>query len=474
MGSLLRRVKERKKTRRLGEVEVMEQEGYGELEVDSKVEMIRALVPLGLMHVHELLDAEVSELAGERYVRKSETVQGRRHGTNPGTVKLAGQRVPIRVPRVRGRDGEIPLSSYESLSHRGEVDELLLRRVLYGISCRNYESAAELVPGAIGLSSSSVSRGFVEASAAKLREMQERDLSGEDVVAMVLDGKTFADATMVVALGITLSGDKRFLGFVETDTENERVLRPFLRSLVERGLDISEGLLVVIDGSKGLRGAVTKAFRRRVVVGRCQWHKRENVVSYLSKSEQSLWRKRLQRAYGRPTHKEALEALEQLHRELEERNQSAASSLEEGLEETLTLHRLGVYGVLGHSLKTTNCIESVNALIEERCAKVDHWKTSNQRQRWLATALTDIEPRLRKYIGMGVNVRAPRTRLVRHDSKDGRFFHKNLVADDSMTHARLTTVGGIDDRCTGSVGGEGHFERGLIEAAVVAELRIAY
>ena len=260
-------------------------------------------------------------------------------------------------------------------------------------------SAAELVPGAIGLSSSSVSRGFVEASAAKLREMQERDLSGEDVVAMVLDGKTFADATMVVALGITLSGDKRFLGFVETDTENERVLRPFLRSLVERGLDISEGLLVVIDGSKGLRGAVTKAFRRRVVVGRCQWHKRENVVSYLSKSEQSLWRKRLQRAYGRPTHKEALEALEQLHRELEERNQSAASSLEEGLEETLTLHRLGVYGVLGHSLKTTNCIESVNALIEERCAKVDHWKTSNQRQRWLATALTDIEPRLRKVMG---------------------------------------------------------------------------
>ena len=177
MGSLLRRVKERKKTRRLGEVEVMEQEGYGELEVDSKVEMILALVPLGLMHVHELLDAEVSELAGERYVRKSETVQGRRHGTNPGTVKLAGQRVPIRVPRVRGRDGEIPLSSYESLSHRGEVDESAsTKQCWYGISCRNYESAAELVPGAIGLSSSSVSRGFVEASAAKLREMQERDL----------------------------------------------------------------------------------------------------------------------------------------------------------------------------------------------------------------------------------------------------------------------------------------------------------
>lgn len=399
MGSLLRSVKKRKKSRRLGEVEVMEREEYGALEIDSKVEMIRALVPLGLMHVQELLDDEVRALAGERYARKAETAKGWRHGTNPGTVKLAGQRVPIRVPRVRGNTGEISLRSYEALSHGGDVDELLLRRVLYGISCRNYESAAESVPGAIGLSSSSVSRGFVEASAAKLREMQERDLSGEDVVAMVLDGKTFADATMVVALGITLSGDKRFLGFVETDTENERVLRPFLRSLVERGLDISQGLLVVIDGSKGLRAAVTKAFRKRVVVGRCQWHKRENVVSYLSKSEQALWRKRLQRAYDRPEYKEALEAFEQLHGELEERNQSAAKSLKEGFEETLTLHRLGVYGVLGRSLKTTNCIESVNALIEERCAKVDHWKNSSQRQRWLASALADIEPRLRKIMG---------------------------------------------------------------------------
>lgn len=399
MGSLLRKVKERKKSRRLGEVEVTERAEYTELEVDSKVEMIRALLPLGLMHVHELLDEEVRALAGERYARKADAVEGRRHGTNPGTVKLAGQRAPIRVPRVRGIDGEIPLRSYEALNHGGEVDELLLRRVLYGISCRNYEAAAESVPGAIGLSSSSVSRGFVEASAAKLREMQERDLSGEDVVAMVLDGKTFADATMVVALGITLSGDKRFLGFVETDTENERVLRPFLRSLVERGLDISQGLLVIIDGSKGLRGAVTKAFRKRVVVARCQWHKRENVVSYLSKSEQATWRKRLQRAYDRPTYKEALATLQQLHRELEERNQSAAASLEEGLEETLTLHRLGVYGVLGRSLKTTNCLESVNALVEERCMKVDHWKNSSQRHRWLASALADIEPRLRKVAG---------------------------------------------------------------------------
>ena len=220
-----------------------------------------------------------------------------------------------------------------------------MKRVLSGISCRNYEAAAEAIPGAIGLSSSTVSGGFVQASAAKLREMQERDLTGEDVVALFLDGKTFAEATMVVALGIALCGEKRFLGFVETDTENAQVLTPFLRSLLERGLDISQGPTT-----------------------------------------------------GRST-KRPFTALEQLHGELEERNQSAAGSLEEGLEETLTLHRLGVHAVLGRSFKTTNCLESVNALVEERCAKVDHWKNSSQRQRWLATALVDIEPRLRKVVG---------------------------------------------------------------------------
>lgn len=249
------------------------------------------------------------------------------------------------------------------------------------------------------MSSSSVSRSFVKASAAKLREFQERDLSGEDFVSLVVDGKTFAEEMLVVALGVTLAGTKRFVGFVQTGTENEKVLTPFLRGLVDRGLDISDGLLVITDGSKGLRSAVKKAFKDKVLLQRCQWHKRENVVSYLPKQEQAEWRRRLQWAYNRETYDEAHKALLELHAELEDRNQSAARSLMEGLEETLTLHRLGVFGVLGRSLKTTNCIESVNALIEERCSKVDCWKNSSQKQRWLATALLDIEPRLRKVKG---------------------------------------------------------------------------
>jgi putative transposase len=396
MASFPRRVRKRKQ--KLGEVAVVPREEYLVLDLDSKIELIRGLVPLGLMHVQELLDDEVLALAGVRHARQDGGV-GTRHGSNPGTVQLAGQRVPIRVPRVRGEQGEIPLRSYQALHGSSQVDDQLLRRVLYGISCRNYAAAAQSIPGALGLSSSTVSRNFIEASAVKLKEFQERDLAGESYVALFLDGKSFADATMVVAMGVTVKGDKRFLGFVETDTENEKVLTPFLRSLIDRGLDVSQGLLVVIDGAKGLRAAVNQVLRKRSVVQRCMWHKRENVVSYLPKGEQAQWRWRLQRAYDRPTYAEAKAALLKLHGELEQRNQSAAASLAEGMEETLSLHRLGIYDVIGRSFRTTNCLESVNALVEERCAKVDSWKSSNQRRRWLATALLDVEPRLRRIKG---------------------------------------------------------------------------
>ena len=210
--SVLRTVRKRKKVRKLGSVTIIRREAYADLELDAKVELIRSLIPLGLMHVQELLDQEVTALASERYARKDASVSGRRHGSNPGTVGLAGQRVPIRVPRIRRVAGsEIPLRSYEAVRGDRDVDDLLLRRVLY-ISCRNYAAAAAAIPGAIGLSSSTVSRGFIQASAAQLRAFQKRDLSGEDVVAVFLDGKTFADATMVIALGITTGGGETLPG----------------------------------------------------------------------------------------------------------------------------------------------------------------------------------------------------------------------------------------------------------------------
>jgi len=388
-----------KKNRVKGKIEHLTREEYEGLALDSRVELIRSLIPLGLMFVAEELQREVEELAGQRYVRKSAPGGVYRHGSNPGTVEFLGQRVPVRVPRIRDEKGDVRLASYEQM-HRGlPMDETLFRRVLYGISCKDYEGAAESIPGAIGVSKSTVSRRFIEASATELKAFQERDLSEHDVVALFLDGKTFADDLMVIALGVTMEGKKVFLGFVQTDTENKRVLSQFLRSLLDRGLDISKGLLAIIDGAKGLHSAVKSTFKKRVVVQRCQWHKRENVLSYLPKSEQSWMRKRLQQAYERPTYEEAHKKLKAIRKELEQRNQSAVESLDEGFEETLTLHRLGVFAVLGKSFKTTNCLESINSLAEQRCLKVDHWKNSNQKQRWLAAALNDIEPRLRKVKG---------------------------------------------------------------------------
>lgn len=275
--SVLRSVKESKRTKakRLGEVKIIEREVYDELEIDTKVELIRSLIPLDLMHVHELLDQEVCAMAGKRYSRKNQEVGAiYRYGSNPGSVRMAGQRVPIRVPRLRKPEGgEISLSSYAALSGPGDLDEYLLKRVLYGISCRNYKEAAEAILGAIGLSSSSVSRSFIKASAAKLKQFQERNLR-----AMKISSPYFWTARRLLrqpwskALGISIAGEKRLLGFIETDTENAEVLTPFLRSLIERGLDISQGLLVIIDGSKGLRAAVDKALGKKALVQRCQWH----------------------------------------------------------------------------------------------------------------------------------------------------------------------------------------------------------
>ena len=392
-------VRERKKSKVMGQPATISRQDIAAMQVDARLDLIRALIPLGLAYVAAELEQEIVSLAGVRHSRKADQGAPSRHGTNPGSVKLAGQSIPIRVPRLRNRDGEVPLARYEDLHQGGDLNEQIFRQVLYGISCRNYEQAATQIPGAIGLSSSTVSRKFVEASAKQLRQFQERDLSDLDLVAIFLDGKSFAEDQMVIAVGVDLTGFKHILGFIQTGTENKRAISQFLRSLTDRGLDARNGLLAVIDGAKGLRAALLDAFPGQILIQRCQWHKRENVVSHLAKAEQKYWRGRLQAAYQRPTYDEAKRALQKIRQELSNINESAAASLDEGFEETLTLHRLGLFGLLGRSLKTTNIIESINAQAEERCGRVDYWKNSSQKQRWLASALLDIEPRLRRLCG---------------------------------------------------------------------------
>ena len=227
----------------------------------------------------------------------------------------------------------------------------------------------------------------------------ERDLSGYDFAVLFIDGKSFAEDEIIIALGVTIEGEKVVLGFVQSGTENERVIKDFLNSLMDRGLNIDQGLLCVIDGSKGLHSGIRKVFRDKAFIQRCQWHKRENVVSYLPKGMQQIWRRKLQKAYEKPTYEEAKAELKRLHNELMLINRSAAASVEEGLEETLTLHRLGLFTQLGISLKTTNCIESVMSRVEAYTGKVDYWRNSSQKHRWVATALLEVETRLRKIKG---------------------------------------------------------------------------
>jgi transposase-like protein len=369
--------------------------------VDTTVALIQALIPLGLTAVAEALKAEVVALAGERYSRTGGLPGVVRWSQQRGSVYLADQKLPITYRRVRDLPGnrEIPLVTYQRLQQPRQADRGVLLKVLRGLSCRAYAECAEAVPAAFGLSPSTISRRFIRASARQLRALCERRLDGYEFVALLLDGKTFADDAMVIALGITLTGEKVLLGFVQTGTENERVCAAFLRGLLERGLRAEQGLLCIIDGAKGLRKALQAVFGGQALVQRCQWHKRENVVGYLPTAQQAAWRRKLQGAYEQPRYPEAKAALHRLRQELRLLNASAVTSLDEGLEETLTLHRLGLFEALGRSLKTTNCLESIMAQVGQRTDKIDRWRSSDQKQRWVATALLDIEPRLRRIKG---------------------------------------------------------------------------
>lgn len=365
---------------------------------EARIQMIQQLIPLGLMAVEEELQGEILELAGERYSRGGRV---KRWGQNPGSVFVGDQKLKVNVPRVRDvlRGEEVPLKSYDRLQSPGHVDEVAFRRVINGISQGKYEQAAESVPETFGIKKSSVSRKFIRASAKRLEEFLGRDLSKYDIVAVFIDGKHFQEHEMVTALGVTIEGEKILLGFVETSTENHKVCKEFLLGLQSRGLNLDGEMLFIVDGGKGIRKGIQEAAGERAVVARCQWHKRENVVSYLSKERQDAYRGLLQAAYEEPTYEAAKKALLTIRRELTRINASAAASLDEGLEETLTLHKLGLFEKLGKSFKTTNCIEGVHKQLARYTDRVDRWQNSDQRRRWVASAFLEIEPRLNRVAG---------------------------------------------------------------------------
>ena len=366
--------------------------------IEARAELIQMLIPLGLNAVNDALQEEMTALAGAKYSRDG---SASRWGEQPGSVYLGDEKFRVAVPRLRDTDKnqEIPLQSYDSLQNPRALDQGLMKKILLGLSAARYEETARTIPEAFGLSKSTVSKRFIRASAKSLRELSSRRLDKEDIVALFIDGKSFAEDGIILAVGISLEGKKVILGFIQTASENERVLRQFFERLMERGLRYDEGLLFVVDGSKGILKAIQEVFKGYAVIQRCQWHKRENVLSYLPKNLQGEFKQKLSAAHHKDAYEDAKTALYRIKRELVVINESAAASLEEGLEETLTLHRLGLFDKLGRSFKTTNVIESIQARIGQHTDKVDYWKTSDQKHRWIAASLLDIEPRLNKVSG---------------------------------------------------------------------------
>ncbi len=367
--------------------------------LDIKVNMLQQHLSICQLVINQILEEEVKYLSGERYSHdKPHEGQYSRYGFNPGSVNIGGKKLKIDVPKIRDdSDGSFKsLETYSELKKLDAFDEQTMQGVLHGLSTRDYRGVIDHLEEGFGLSKSSVSSKFIKASEQCLKEFEERDISEHKLVAVFIDGKYLMRQQMVIVLGITEGGEKVVLGFVQTTTENSKAIGELFVQLKQRGLQYQEGLLFVIDGSKGLKKAIEEQFGEKAVIQRCTWHKRENVLSYLSENLHDEIKKEYNKALGETTYKDAKEAMEQLIKKLKKINLQAGRSLEEGLEELLALHKVGVSEDFSVSFSTTNCIESLNSQLKKYVGRVTNWSTSDQRYRWVATALMKIETRMKK------------------------------------------------------------------------------
>jgi len=365
---------------------------------ETRLAMIQSLIPYGMKMLEAELQAELNELTGEKGKHGKEIV---RWTKQKGYAFLRDQRMPVKYQRARNKNTneEVVLESYKRFQKPYLEDEQTFKKLLNGISMRKYRESAELVPEVCGLSSSNMSKRFKNATARRLKEFQNRKLDKYTFFAIIVDGKMFGEYGVTVALGITDKGRKIPLGLEQVGSENCIAIGNFFEKLKERGLKYEHGLLFVVDGSKGEGKAIKEQFKGRGLMQRCQFHKRENILSYLPKKEHGYWSRRIQDAYSKEKYEEAKELLMGIKTELRKKNPSAANSLEEGFEETLTIHKLGVAELLRTSLKTTNCIESMFSQVERYTRRVCRWRNGDQIQRWAATSLLEAEKGFNKVKG---------------------------------------------------------------------------
>jgi putative transposase len=389
-----------------------------EIAESAREGLLALAVGTGLQVMRAWMDADVAALCGPRGRHNPERV-AYRHGTEAGSVTLGGRRVPVRRPRARATDGsgELTVPAYELFSSTELLGEMAMARMLAGLSTRRYRVGLEPVgtaveANAMATSKSAVSRRFVKATETALAELMAADLTGLDLVALMVDGVHFGKHCCVVALGIGIDGVKHPLALEEGSTENATLVTGLLAGLRDRGLDVTRPTLVVIDGSKALRRAVLDVFDHPVIA-RCQLHKIRNVRDRLPERLRATVEKRMRAAYQTGSALDAEAQLSALARELDKTHPGAAASLREGLAETLTVARLGVPPTLARTLRSTNAIESMISICREHAGNVTRWRDGDMALRWCAAGMVEAGKQFRRVNGH-LHLPALRDALDRH------------------------------------------------------------
>jgi putative transposase len=364
--------------------------------------LLDTVVVSGLQYVGEVLEEERTELCGVRYGHDPER-RASRAGWMASSLTLGGRRVQVERPRVRSREGhELTLPSWRAWSARDPLEQRALEQMVLGVSTRRYTRSLEALPQELkvrGVGKSVVSERFVVGTTKKLAELMRRDLSGLELVALMIDGVHFAEHVVLAAVGIDRSGAKHPLGLREGATENAAACKALLADLIERGLNPDRAMLVVIDGAKALRKAVLEVFGERALLQRCQAHKKRNVTEALPQRLRASVHSAMNQAYASDDPKRARRLLENLARKLESDHPGAAASLWEGLEETLTVMRLGLPGSLERVLSSTNLIENLFSRVREVARRVKRWQGGVMILRWTAAGVLEAERHFRKIAG---------------------------------------------------------------------------
>ena len=380
-------------------------DALGELAGAAKEGLLALSVGVGLGVLHELMEAEVDEVVGPKGRHDPDRVAVR-HGHQDGEVTLGGRRVPVSRPRARTVDGEreVGLDTYAHFAERDQLADVMLERMLAGVSTRRYARTGEPVGTEIdevarSTSKSAVSREFVSRTRENLIELMSRPLDDLRLAVVMLDGIELKGRCCVVALGIDTDGVKHPLGLWDGSTENATVATTLLSNLTGRGLDIEQGVLVVLDGGTALRKAVNDVFGVHTPVQRCVRHKERNVLDHLPEHQRDSVRRRLRGAWALDDHDQALDRLRVLADELARTDPGAAASLREGLEETLTITRLGVTGRLKLTLQSTNPCESMIETVRRISRNVKRWHNGDMCLRWTAAGMLEARQQFRRIIG---------------------------------------------------------------------------